>query len=84
MAMDRVVVMSRLEALMEMIIEGETGVSFTPGDARDLADVLEPLLVDPERRQQLGRAAGEWVREHRSWRRNGEQYLKLYQRLGAA
>jgi glycosyltransferase involved in cell wall biosynthesis len=84
MAMERVVVMSRLDALMEMIIEGETGVSFTSGDARDLADVLEPLLVDPERRQQLGRAAGEWVREHRNWRRNGERYLELYQRLGAA
>ena len=69
MAMERVVVMSRLEALMGMIIEGETGVSFTPGDARDLADVLEPLLVDPERRDAIGRAAGAWVREHRSWRR---------------
>ncbi len=44
MAMERVVVMSRLDPLMEMIIEGETGVSFTPGDPIDLADVLEPLL----------------------------------------
>ena len=84
MAMERVVVMSRLDALMGMIIEGETGVSFTPGDARDLADVLEPLLVDPERRDAIGRAAGAWVREHRSWRRNAQLYLELYQRLGAA
>ena len=84
MAMERVVVMSRLEALMGMITEGVTGVSFTPGDARDLADVLEPLLVDPERRAAIGAAAGAWVREHRSWRRNAERYLELYQRLGAA
>jgi glycosyltransferase involved in cell wall biosynthesis len=84
MAMERVVVMSRLDALMGMIIEGDTGVSFTPGDARDLADVLEPLLVDPERRDAIGRAAGAWVREHRSWRGNAQRYLELYQRLGAA
>jgi len=84
MAMERTVVMSRLEALMGMITEGETGVSFTPGDARDLADVLEPLLIDPERRDAIGRAAGAWVREQRSWRRNGQLYLELYQRLGAA
>ncbi len=84
MAMERVVVMSRVDALMGMIIEGETGVSFAPGDARDLADVLEPLLVDPERRDAIGRAARAWVAEHRSWRRNGQLYLELYQRLGAA
>jgi len=84
MAMERVVVMSRSDPLMEMIMEGETGVSFTPGDPIDLADVLEPLLWDPERRAQLGQAAGEWVREHRNWRRNGQLYLELYQRLGAA
>ncbi len=84
MAMERVVVMSRLDALMGMITEGVTGVSFTPGDPRDLADVLEPLLVDPERRATIGRAAGAWVREHRSWRTNAERYLDLYRRLGAA
>jgi glycosyltransferase involved in cell wall biosynthesis len=84
MAMERVVVVSRLDPLMDMITEGETGVSFTPADAHDLADVLEPLLVDPERRDAIGRAAGAWVREHRNWRRNAELYLDLYQRLGAA
>ena len=36
---------------MGMIVEGETGVSFRPGTPVDLADVLEPLLVDPERRE---------------------------------
>jgi glycosyltransferase involved in cell wall biosynthesis len=84
MAMERAVVVSRVEALADMIIEGETGLSFRPEDPTDLADVLEPLLFDTERREALGRTAGAWVREHRTWRGNAERYLELYRRLGVA
>jgi glycosyltransferase involved in cell wall biosynthesis len=84
MAMERAVVVSRVEALAGMITEGETGLSFTPEDPIDLADVLEPLLFDRERRETLGRTAGAWVREHRTWRRSAERYLELYRALGVA
>lgn len=83
MAMERAVV-SRLEALTSMITEGETGLSFRPGDPIELADVLEPLLFDQERREALGRNAGAWVREHRTWHRSAERYLELYRSLGVA
>jgi glycosyltransferase involved in cell wall biosynthesis len=84
MAMERAVVVSRVEALAGMISEGETGLSFTPEDPIDLADVLEPLLFDQERRETLGRTAGAWVREHRTWRRSAERYLELYRAMGVA
>jgi glycosyltransferase involved in cell wall biosynthesis len=84
MAMERAVVVSRVEALAGMIREGETGLSFTPEDPIDLADVLEPLLFDQERRETLGRTAGAWVREHRTWRRSAERYLELYRAMGVA
>lgn len=84
MAMERAVVVSRLEALTSMITEGETGLSFRPGDPIELADVLEPLLFDQERREALGRNAGAWVREHRTWHRSAERYLELYRSLGVA
>lgn len=84
MAMERAVVVSGVEALRGMIDEGETGLSFRPEDPTDLADVLEPLLFDPERREALGRAAGAWVREHRTWGRSAERYLELYRSLGVA
>lgn len=84
MAMERAVVVSRVEALAGMIVEGETGLSFRPEDPTDLADVLEPLLFDQERREALGRTAGAWVREHRTWRRSAERYLELYRSLGVA
>jgi glycosyltransferase involved in cell wall biosynthesis len=84
MAMERAVVVSRVEALAGMISEGDTGLSYRPEDPVDLADVLEPLLFDQERRETLGRTAGAWVREHRTWRRSAERYLELYRAMGVA
>jgi glycosyltransferase involved in cell wall biosynthesis len=84
MAMERAVVVSRVGALTGMITEGETGLSFRPEDPVDLADILEPLLFDQERREALGRTAGAWVREHRTWRRSAERYLEMYRSLGVA
>lgn len=84
MAMERAVVVSGVEALRGMIDEGETGLSFRPEDPIDLADVLEPLLFDQERREAMGRTAGRWVREHRTWGRSAERYLELYRSLGVA
>jgi glycosyltransferase involved in cell wall biosynthesis len=84
MALERAVVVSAVDALLEIVSDGTTGLSFRPEDPIDLADVLEPLLDDPERRADLGRAARAWVAEHRTWRQNGERYRALYERLGAA
>jgi len=83
MALERAVVVSGVDALLEIVADGETGLTFPPEDAVALADVVEPLLDDVERRARLGAAAREWVAEHRTWRRNGERYRALYERLDA-
>ena len=84
MAAGRAVVVSRTEALREMVAEGSTGLTFTPEDAEDLARVIEGLIADPERRLALGRQARDWVREHRTWEANAARYRTLYEELGAA
>jgi glycosyltransferase involved in cell wall biosynthesis len=84
MAMERAVVVSRIPALMEMIVEGETALAFAPGDARDLATTIEPLLTSPDRRRALGQAARAWVQANRAWAANAEIYRRLYASLGAA
>jgi glycosyltransferase involved in cell wall biosynthesis len=83
MAAERAVVVARTEALSEMVDEAHAGLTFTPEDARDLARVLEGLIADPGHRADLGRRAGAWVREHRTWRGNAARYRELYDRLGA-
>jgi glycosyltransferase involved in cell wall biosynthesis len=84
MAMERAVAVSRVEALLEIVSDGETGVTFEPDDHISLADVVESLLDDPLRRRTLGEAARTWVIENRSWRQNGQRYRELYERLGVS
>ena len=84
MAMERALVVSGVDALTEIVSDGETGRTFVPEDALSLADVVEELLDDPEARKRLGANAREWVGGHRTWSTNGRRYRELYERLGVA
>jgi glycosyltransferase involved in cell wall biosynthesis len=82
MATGRPVVVSRLEALLEIVVDGETGLSYEAGNPDDLADVLDRLIAQPELRECLGQAARAWVLANRTMEQMGERYLALYERLG--
>jgi glycosyltransferase involved in cell wall biosynthesis len=82
MSLELALVVSDVPALREMVIPGETGLTFRPEDDADLADVLSGLLDDPELRARLGRRAREWVAASRTWDQNGQLYRDLYERLG--
>jgi glycosyltransferase involved in cell wall biosynthesis len=84
MAMERAVVVSDLPALREMVIPGETGLTFRAEDSGDLANVVGGLLEDPALRLRLGRQGREWVLANRTWDHNGRLYRELYERLGVA
>jgi PEP-CTERM/exosortase A-associated glycosyltransferase len=84
MAAGRAVVVSAVPALEEMVMPGQTGLTFRPEDADHLAAVLTPLLANRARREELGHAARAWVRQHRTWHENARRYRELYQSLGAA
>jgi len=84
MALEKALVVSDVPALREMVIPGETGLTFRPEDDADLADVLGRLLDDAELRARLGRRAREWVAASRTWDQNGRRYRELYEHLGAA
>lgn len=49
------IVASRLQGLKEAIVDGTTGILYTPGNAKLLADNLQALLDNPNRAQELGR-----------------------------
>jgi glycosyltransferase involved in cell wall biosynthesis len=84
MASGRPVVVSRLEALLEIVTEGETGMSYEAGNPGDLADVLDRLIADPELRRRLGDAERAWVVANRTVEQMGERYRVLYEGLGVA
>ena len=51
------IVASRLHGLQESVVDGRTGILYTPGNATELADNLQALLNDPKRALELGRNA---------------------------
>ncbi len=84
MAMERPLVVSAVDALVETVGGGERGWTFRPGDAEDLAATLERVLEDPEGAAAVARSARAWVLAERTWLQNGARYRALYERLGAA
>ena len=82
MATGRAVVVSDMQALRELVGDGVRGLVFRPEDSVDLANIVEPLLSNRERRVALGRSAREWVSQYRTWASNGERYLAMYNSLG--
>jgi glycosyltransferase involved in cell wall biosynthesis len=77
------VVVSAVNALGEIIRDGETGLLFPPLDAGALAGQLQQLLATPGLRTKLGSNARDWVARDRTWAHNAIRYREAYRRLGA-
>ncbi|MBM4362084.1 MAG: glycosyltransferase family 4 protein [Deltaproteobacteria bacterium] len=61
MAMGKCVVATRTRGQTDTIVDGETGVYVSPGDARALRAAIERLLADPAEAARLGRGARAFV-----------------------
>jgi glycosyltransferase involved in cell wall biosynthesis len=57
-------VASRIYGVVDAVVEGETGLLFTPGDIEELTSLLARLLSDPALRDRLGAAARARVEAH--------------------
>jgi glycosyltransferase involved in cell wall biosynthesis len=67
MAHGRPVVASAVGGLLDLVVDGETGVLVPPRDVPALRGALERLLADRELRRRLGEAGRERIRESFSW-----------------
>jgi glycosyltransferase involved in cell wall biosynthesis len=67
MARGRPVVASAVGGLLDLVVDGETGLLVPPRDPAALRAALERLLGDGELRARLGAAARERARERFSW-----------------
>jgi len=84
MAMGRPLVASRTGGTPELILDGETGLIFPPGDAAALADHVSTLLLDPPLRQRMGAAGRARMEQHFTVERHVAGMFDLYQRAVAA
>jgi glycosyltransferase involved in cell wall biosynthesis len=56
------VIGARVGGLSELVIDGQTGLLFEPGNVEDLADKMTTLWNDPQRCRELGRNGRERVK----------------------
>jgi alpha-maltose-1-phosphate synthase len=94
MACEAAVVASAVGGIVEVVVDGETGLlvevpdpdaTGEPADpegfARGLADAVNSLVADPARAEAMGRAGRARVVEQFAWPAIAEQTVALYRRL---
>jgi glycosyltransferase involved in cell wall biosynthesis len=77
------VVQPRRGAFTEIVEKTGGGVLVPPDDTKALAEALHDLWQDPARRERLGRAGFEGVREHYSITRSTDRLMAVYDSLVA-
>ncbi len=83
MAHGRPVVASAVGGLLDLVVDGETGLLVPPRDVGALRAALERLLGDADLRRRLGANARERIREHFSWPRVTDLTVAAYEQVAA-
>jgi glycosyltransferase involved in cell wall biosynthesis len=78
MAHARPVVATRVGGLLDLVVDGETGILVPPRDPAALRLALERLLGDAALRRKLGAAGRERARAHFSWEKVTDATLAAY------
>ncbi len=77
----RAVVASDVGGIPEIVESGVTGYLAPPRDARALAERVRAVLCDPERREEMERAAHARARTALTWAANARRYDAIYHRV---
>ncbi len=81
MAMERPVVSTNCDGVLDIVIDGTTGLFVPPRDAARLAEKLSLLVEDPELRLRLGREGRKRVLNEFDQRNHAENLEQIYQSL---
>lgn len=81
MAMAKPVVGARIGQVAELVVDGETGLLYQPGDARDLAEKLRHVFDAADGGRKLGSAARAWIVATRTWHRNACEITRIAESL---
>jgi D-inositol-3-phosphate glycosyltransferase len=79
MAYGRPVVASAVGGLLDLVVDGETGLLVPPRDPAALRGALERLLADQAVRRRLGEAARKRARERFSWQTVTDATIAAYE-----
>src|SRR5438132_12670275 len=79
MASARPVVSTRLAGIPELVLDGNTGILVSPGDAGALTEALQRLVYDRELRLRYGRAGRARIEQHFQIKDTVAPLLKLFE-----
>jgi type III pantothenate kinase len=79
MAHGRPVVASAVGGLLDLVVDGETGLLVPPRDVPALRSALERLLGDAGLRGRMGQAGRERIREHFTWPAVTDRTIEAYE-----
>jgi glycosyltransferase involved in cell wall biosynthesis len=79
MAHGRPVVASAVGGLLDLVVDGETGLLVPPGNVVALRAALRRLLDDPELRRRMGEAGRARARERFSWAATTQATIAAYE-----
>jgi glycosyltransferase involved in cell wall biosynthesis len=77
MAMGKPIVGARMGQVTELLVPGETGLVYEPGDAADLARRIREILDRPDRGAALGAAARRRVLAEHTWEARAGRIVEL-------
>ena len=75
------VVSTNSDGVVDIVVDGLTGIMVPPRDAGALADGLERLIGDPELRERMGRAGRVRAEEHFDREKQIIRLEQLYREL---
>lgn len=75
------VVATRVGGLPECVREGETGVLSAPDSESEMTDWVVTLATDREMREEMGKSAKSWIRNHLTIDHIADRYLDFYRQV---
>jgi glycosyltransferase involved in cell wall biosynthesis len=81
MAMERPVVASQCDGILDIVVDGNSGIFISPGNAGELAEAIRRLANDAELRSRIGRAGRERVLELFDRQRQMEKLEGMYRQV---
>lgn len=80
MACSKAIVASKLVSIQEVINDGNDGILVSPDDIEGWKKQIEALLMDANRRNELGLQAKCKLEESYSWRKRAERIINIIKR----
>jgi glycosyltransferase involved in cell wall biosynthesis len=69
--MERAVIATRSQGIVDFVIDGETGILVSPGDDYEMKSAIDYLIRNPKEARRMGKNGRQWVEE----KHNLENYV---------